>query len=80
MTFTTTIDVEITPKELAAAFCEMLDDQQAEFFAEVWQIARGWPGAGWCQQSCSIASKLDDAGRECIKVLASHANYEEGDV
>ena len=72
ITRTYTVDVAITPQELAAAFCEMDSNEQAEFFAEIWQIAKAWPGAGWCQQSCDIIRCLEHDGLEAVRTLASH--------
>jgi hypothetical protein len=69
---THTVDVEITPRELAEAFCDMIDAEQAQFFSHVWDIAKSWPGAGWCQQSCSIISATDMNARAAISTLASH--------
>ncbi len=45
------IDVEWkpTPAELAAAFCEMDDDAQAQFFIECARIAEGWPASASMQ-------------------------------
>lgn len=45
---------DLTPRELAVMFCDQDAESQAAFFSEVWQIARNWSGAGWCQQSYSI--------------------------
>ena len=64
---------DINPQELAAVFAEMWAEEQAVFFAEVGRIAKGWPGAGMCQQSCAIAKLLTNEGREVIRALASHA-------
>ena len=64
---------DITPHELAKVFCEMFADEQAAFFSEVARIASTWPGAGWCQQSCSISENLDDRAIETIVKLAEWA-------
>lgn len=63
---------DITPRELAAVFAGYFGNDQAKFFDELWIITRNWPGAGWCQQSCDIASHLTTAGRATIATLASH--------
>lgn len=68
----------LTPEELAALFTELNGDQQAQFFATVWDIAKAWPGAGWCQQSYDIA-KFADANpgcRDAITTLAAHFEVE----
>ena len=67
---------DLTPKELAALFCDMFGNQQAEFFDEIYAITRKWPGAGWCQQSCDLVSHLTKDGREAVKVMAAHLESE----
>jgi len=64
---------DVNPKELAAIFCDMWAEEQAEFFSEVGRIAADWPGAGWCQQSCAISDKLDKRATETILKLAEWA-------
>lgn len=63
---------DVTPAELAGVFCGWFAEDQAEFFAEIWRIAKAWPGAGWCQQSCAINGKLSADGRDTIKTIAAH--------
>ena len=73
MTVSRTIELsDLTPSELATLFTDMDSEQQAWFFACVWRIAKDWPGAGWCQQSCDIirAGSLDTIS--AIETLASH--------
>lgn len=71
---TRTFEIEdITSDELAELFANLDDHAQARFFAAVERIARDWPGAGWCQQSCSIAQRLTHEGRFVIQKLAEHA-------
>lgn len=79
MTVTRTIELaDITPSELAELFCEMDSAEQAQFFAGIKPITDKWPGAGWCQQSCSIACDLNKDGREIIEKLAEHVlGYDE---
>lgn len=75
MGVTRTIEVsDLTPEELAALFTDMVAYGQAKFFAEVWRIAAGWPGAGWCQQSYDIAknAELCPGARDAIETLAAH--------
>lgn len=67
---------DFTPHELATVFAGMDDRQQAEFFASVWNIAKEWPGAGWCQQSCAIVSHLDRDGRNAVETLAANLSLE----
>lgn len=63
---------DLTPDELAMLFTEMDSEDQARFFATVWTLAKDWPGAGWCQQSCSIVQASNSDAREAIRTLASH--------
>ncbi len=71
MSITRTIELDdLTPDELAFAFCEMDGQKQAKFFSVVGKIAATWPGAGWCQQSCAISEHLDKSATETIAKLA----------
>lgn len=36
------LDAKLTTAQVAAAFCELNDDEQAQFFEEVAKIARAW--------------------------------------
>lgn len=63
---------DITPNELAHLFTAMDNHQQAWFFASIWRIAKDWPGAGWCQQSCDIIGSAEADGLSAIETLASH--------
>lgn len=80
MAITRTIEVNyLSPEELGSLFADMNGDQQAQFFATVWNIAKGWPGAGWCQQSYDIA-KFADANpgcRDAVTTLAAHFAEDE---
>lgn len=69
---TYTVDVEITPQELAAAFCDMDSYDQSAFFAEVWAIASTWPGAGLCRQSCEIMRVADLDAISAVETIASY--------
>lgn len=73
MSVTRTFEIkDITPEELATVFCQMWAEEQAAFFTAVWSEAKRWPGAGWCQQSCSIVQATNSDAREAIRTLASH--------
>lgn len=76
MTLVRTFEVgvdDITPDELAALFSEMDGEQQARFFSRLGAIASTWPGAGWCQQCCSISEHLDKTATETILKLGEWA-------
>lgn len=69
---------DLAPKEVAEIFCDLDGDQQAEFFACVWDIAKGWSGAGWCQQSYHIAESLGTNGQRAVQTLAGHVAAKTG--
>ncbi len=73
MGITRSITIEdIEASEVAHLFCEMGSEEQAEVFRHIGEIAKGWPGAGWCQQSYAIANNLEPGGRAVITKLAEH--------
>lgn len=43
MKFHATVEVPVSVKELAAMFCELGDEGQAQFFIEAAGLAREWP-------------------------------------
>lgn len=67
-----TIELKLTPSELATLFIEMDNEKQAWFFACVWRMAKDWPGAGWCQQSRDIIRSGSVDTLSAIETLASH--------
>lgn len=40
-----TVDLQLTPAQLAAALCDLDDEQQAQVFIEAARIAQAWPSA-----------------------------------
>lgn len=72
MSVTRTIELSLTPDELAELFCGLTGDRQAEFFAHIHEIAKAWPGAGWCQQSYDIAKNSSPEADEVIVKMAEH--------
>lgn len=74
MSITRTLEIgDLTPGELAFAFCEMDSSQQASFFSVVGKIAATWNGDGMCMQAHGISEHLDKEGRYVIERLADHA-------
>lgn len=71
ITRTITLD-DLTPEEMARAFCDFDNEDQAAFLGAIWRIAKEWPGAGWCQQSFEIAEVADSDAIQAIRTLASH--------
>ena len=41
-----TLDRKLTPAEIAEAFCELDDEQQAQVFIEIGRVAEGWKASG----------------------------------
>ena len=68
---------DLTPEELAELFAAMDGQEQSDFFAAVWSLAKKWPGAGWCQQSHEIARLADNNAIQTIRTLASHLPAED---
>lgn len=64
---------DIAPEELAAVFLDMDAEQQAAFFNAFKAEMDKWPGAGWCQQCCSMSRFLEPSGIESILKLAEWA-------
>lgn len=79
MAVTRTVELtDLSSHEVAELFGNMDSHQQAEFFARIHVIAKGWSGAGLCQQSHDIAKSLSPDGRETITKLAEHVlGYDE---
>lgn len=65
-------EVELDADQLAEMFCGMCCGEQARFFAKIKQITDSWPGAGLCQQACSICSVAPPDALAAIRTLASH--------
>lgn len=75
MKITTTIERDFTPKELAAAFWEMNVVGKAEFFNELFEVAKGDMNFNWATKS--LSSWLTLEGVKAIQLLA--ANLDEID-
>lgn len=69
--------VPLTVEDLAAAFCEMDDDQQARFFVEVARIVATWEPVARSMQPMLIGKHLGecdcstDEARELVRDIAS---------
>ena len=70
-----TIELALTPKEAAEAFCNWNDEDQAQFFIEVAKLAEEWPGISGMQwflvgrHLLQCTCSTDDA-RELVKAIA----------
>lgn len=71
----TTVDIDLTPRQLAEAFAELMDEAQAQFFIEVAAIAQGWDGPAGYQwalvgghlATCACSTQ---AARDMVRDLA----------
>lgn len=71
ISFTTTQEVDITPKQLAEVFCEMDSDQQAEVLNHIATIFHSWDNE-WFQIREIMSSDKLYSGKAWIKSM-----YEE---
>ncbi len=79
MSVTRTIALDdLTPDELASIWAHWDNEKQAEFLSAAWREGATWPGAGWCQQACSIVEKVDDDGGKLIDAIAGHYALKTG--
>lgn len=72
-----TVDVVLTPLQLAEEFCEMSDEQQAQFFIEAARLGHEWdegadPAGQWLAvgrhlRTCSCST---EAAREMVYFIA----------
>ena len=75
------VELELSPKELATAFCLMGDENQAQFFIEASEIAKTWDGSAEYQWSvigghlktCKCSTR---EARSMVRAIA-HYTYEE---
>lgn len=75
------ITVEISPTiaQLADAFCQLTDDDQAQFFIECARIMQSWGGAHRAMQAHYIGRHLRDCqcstyeARELVREIAEAA-------
>lgn len=72
-----TVNLDLTPEELAERFCEMSGDEQARVFNHIAVCTTEWNGP-WASQAKSIAASLwlNKDGRQIIDTL-SHYAWEE---
>lgn len=65
MKLTRTFDVTLSPDDVAALFCEMNDDEQAQFFEHVGRRMAEWGAFKRDTQVISIAEHMNEC--ECTK-------------
>lgn len=70
-------------KALAAAWCGLSDDEQAQFFEEVGRITEAWPNGDGDRQSWFIGRHMrrcqciSDAGRTFLRSIVSGMDYRD---
>ena len=65
----------MTSEEVAAAWCDMDSDQQAEFFEHVARFTSEWPGGGLETQMWHVARSgfLTDKGRRVMADIGAYS-------
>lgn len=78
-----TVDVTIGPAELAARFCELNDEDQAQFFIECAKQMATWPAYNRMGQLSSIGRHLvtckcsNEDARDVVTQIAESIAYEQ---
>ena len=80
-----TVDMTLTPRQLAEVWCEMNDEDQAQFFIEAAAIIRTWPDImGRQLQAMEVGKHLaecscsNDDARELVRdIVAGMEPYRE---
>lgn len=69
-----TIDVELTPEDLADCFCDLYADGQAIFFNRISELVGKWD-TGFCFQVQLVGSsgKLTSGGRGIMRTIGEYS-------
>lgn len=67
------INPETAPKALAEIFCDLMADEQAEFFNMVRHLSDQWSGPA-TQQWRSMQDHIEPAAREMLKDMFDHTD------
>ena len=75
------VEIKLTPRQLAEAFCDLDDEQQADFFIEAARIAASWRDGAVMQwwyvgrhlRTCTCST---EEAREMVRELASALEFE----
>lgn len=71
------IDIALTPAQVAEAFCDLNDEDQAQVFVEIAKIASAWPGGVTGTQFFMVGRHLRDCecsteeARDVVREIAS---------
>ena len=74
ITRTATIEIELSPSELAKSFCRYNEDEQAEFFNQIGKEVESW-GRCFCFQLQAItdSEELTDVGRGVMSEIGDYS-------
>jgi hypothetical protein len=70
------IKLDITPYEVARLFCNMNENEQAQFFNEVGEITEREWASPFCFQMASVekSNYLMDCGRDVMKTIGEYGD------
>lgn len=73
--FTQEAEIEITAKDIANLFCDLDNEQQAEFFNQISENVSKWDHA-FCFQLQEVLSckKLTDAGKKIMSEIGEYSH------
>lgn len=73
-TITKTVEVKLTPEDVARLFCQMNNEEQAQFFNEIAEVVETWTQPFAYQlQAIANAPELTQKGRG---IMAQIGNYD----
>ena len=70
------IEISISPQELAKEFCDLTDDEQAEFFNEIAEIFLSWDTQFIFQLQYIVDSKK--ITKQALQIMTTIGEYAEG--
>lgn len=78
------VEIKLTPLRLAEAFCEMNDEDQAQFFIEAARVCRTWaaggPGMQWWMVGKHLATYAcsTEEARDLIRDVVAGMDHVRG--
>lgn len=69
-----TVDIELTPEDLADCFCDLYDNEQAFFFNRIAEVVATW-GKPFCFQLQYISNNkaLTSDGKEIMSMIGEYS-------
>jgi hypothetical protein len=69
-----TIQVDLSPRELAVAFCDMNDYEQAEFFNTIGEVVKEWKYPFCVQlESVLLTNQLTPEGSKVMQTIGEYS-------